>query len=92
MIYMEKEEAIRRVYGYLEAQSSRESVVELEAEPFEAGWIVFHPSPPVADASDIQIGKAIFLVAHDGDLEVTSSSIPPGVAEADFIRRHSGTS
>lgn len=58
---------------------------KLIAEGFESGWVVFPDSNP-DDLSSLRIGQKIFLVGKDGRIVESSSSLPPGQAEAEFTR------
>lgn len=61
---------------------------ELVADRFEAGWTVYAPvdiddSDPMAFL-DMPVGRSVFLVGDSGRIQESSSSVPPGVAEAEF--------
>ncbi|MEJ2851849.1 MULTISPECIES: hypothetical protein [unclassified Saccharothrix] len=61
----------------------------LVADRFEAGWSVYAPvevdeSDPMAFL-DMPVGRSVFLVGDSGRIKETSSSVPPGQAEDEFI-------
>lgn len=85
---MDSAEAIELAREWISWRGIDYPTDELIAERFEAGWTVFAPvdideSDPMAFL-DMPVGRAIFLVGDSGRIEETSSSLPPGVAEAAF--------
>lgn len=56
---------------------------ELVAERLNVGWMVFVPTHHGA----IAIDRALFYIADDGVIELSSSSIAPSIDIADFEQR-----
>ncbi|MEV6323784.1 hypothetical protein AB0M45_21705 [Nocardia sp. NPDC051787] len=56
---------------------------ELVADRISCGWMVYVPVPQ----GEIAIGRAIFYIADDGVLELSSSSVPPTKFVAGFEKR-----
>lgn len=80
-------EAIDRVRAHIMAHHPGYPTSNLAATQFSAGWTVFNRIDP-RDISQALIGQTIFLIGDDGTIVESSSSLPPGAAEAEFARRH----
>jgi len=57
------------------------------AQRFEVGW-TFYAAPDPTGPSTLMIGQRIFLVGDNGEIMESSSSLPPGQPEAEFIEQH----
>jgi hypothetical protein len=58
------------------------------AERFEIGWTIFSPVENTVDVNNISLGKKIFLIGDNSEIEESSSSIAPGQAEAEFTHKY----
>lgn len=77
--------AIEAVRAYAAPRYPEYPVGNLVAEAFESGWVVYPESDPL-DLDTLRVGQTIFLVGRDGRIVESSSSLPPGQAEAEFTR------
>lgn len=84
---MDEAIAIDRVREYALREYPDYPTRSLVAEPFEMGWVVFPESDPT-DLDSLQIGRTIFVIGKNGEIMESSSSLPPGAAEAEFISRY----
>ena len=84
---MEEHDAILAVKAFVETIYPDYPVGELVADQFESGWVVFSRTDP-ANVHSLRIGSSIFLIGHDGRIVESSSSLPPGVSEAEFTRKY----
>ncbi|WP_280382504.1 hypothetical protein [Nocardia wallacei] len=79
-------EAISRVRDYVVAHrmdTTGYPLSQLTAVRLNIGWMVHAPAPD----SEPMVGRAIFYVADDGVLELSSTSVAPPIYIADFERR-----
>lgn len=82
---MDEIQAIKQVRDYAAATYPDYPTHSLIAEAFESGWVVFAESDPT-DINSLRVGQTIFLVGRNGKIMESSSSLPPGVPEAEFTR------
>ncbi len=86
---MDEQQAIGLVVKLIRSRRLDYPTDGLVADRFEAGWSVYAPvdvdeSDPMAFL-DMPVGRSVFLVGDSGRIKETSSSVPPGVAEAEFV-------
>ena len=79
--------AIERVREYVAAKYPAYVTDSLVAEAFEAGWVIFPAADP-SDLDSLRVGQTIFVISVNGKIMEASSSLPPGAAEAKFMRLH----
>lgn len=85
---MDEAQAISLVTEWIQWRGLDYPTDDLVAERFEVGWSVFAPvdideSDPIAFL-EMPVGRSVFLVGDSGRIEESSSSVLPGVAEAEF--------
>lgn len=86
---MNAAQAISFVANWIQSRGLDYPTRGLHADPFEAGWSVYAPveideSDPMAFL-DMPVGRSVFLVSHSGRIKEVPSSIPPHLAERQFI-------
>lgn len=85
---MDKEDAIRVVSTYIQARYPDYLADQgLDADRFEIGWVVYPKIDPT-DIDSLRIGQTIFVLGDNGEIVESSSSLPPGFAEEDFVQRY----
>ena len=82
---MDADQAIEMVRAIAAQKYPDYATDNLVAEEFASGWVVFPDSDP-HDLESLRLGQTIFLVGTDGRIVESSSSLPPGQAEAEFTR------
>ncbi|MGY2063884.1 hypothetical protein ACW9HQ_54050, partial [Nocardia gipuzkoensis] len=92
--WLPRERAITLVRAYIRTRdidTTDYPLGALVAERVRVGWMVFAPTRP----GEIAIGRAIFYVADDGVIELSSSSVAPSIYiegfEQRYQRRQTGT-
>ncbi|MGW4115494.1 hypothetical protein ACWEFJ_31850 [Actinosynnema sp. NPDC004786] len=88
-VVTDERHAIASVVEWIRSRGLDHPTEGLVAERFEAGWSVYAPvevdeSDPMAFL-DLPVGRSVFLVGDSGRIKETSSSVPPGQAEEEFI-------
>ncbi|NUS42967.1 MAG: hypothetical protein HOQ24_04670 [Mycobacteriaceae bacterium] len=83
---LSESEAIAVVRDYIldrDLETPGYPVSGLVASRVSVGWMVYVPAP----AGQVMLGRAIFYVADDGELERSSSSTPPSAYSIGFEER-----
>jgi hypothetical protein len=86
---MDAEEAVALVRAHANQKYPHYASENLAVEEFESGWVIYPDSDPL-DLDSLRLGQTIFLVGKDGRIMESSSSLPPGQAEAEFTRLYGG--
>ncbi len=82
---MDAAEAISLVAEWILWENLDYPTEGLEAERFEAGWVVYAP-PAVGRVASVEtrVGRSVFLVGDSGRIEEVSPSTPLRRAQAEF--------
>lgn len=86
---MDAAQAISLVVEWIRSRGLDYPTRGLEADRIEAGWSVYAPveideSDPMAFL-EMPVGRSVFLVGDSGRIKEVSSSIPPHLAERQFV-------
>ena len=83
-VVVDRSQAIKAVQEYAMNKYPAYPTASLIAREFELGWVVFPESDP-ANLESLRIGQRVFVIGRNGHIMESSSSLPPGEAEAAFV-------
>lgn len=84
------EEAIEAAKTHLAEHARIVGSSDLDAAPFERGWLVGLKSAAETPLGQVRVGGLVLIVDHDGSIERSSASLPPPVAITRYMARHRG--
>ncbi len=81
------EEAIEAARAHLIDHRKTVQSSDLNAVPFERGWLVGFKTPTDIEVGQIRLGGLVLIVDCDGTVERTSASLPPPVIVAKYMSK-----